>query len=368
MASELESHVTAFARVSEQSHADIVRGLQRSLGRWSRFLSTGVMPPDADFEPLREWARARTSEGVRLEDLLRAFGLLHQMGWGLLRRHARAEESEALLELAGLLARYIDQVSAVVAETYLAERALLVSEEERLTQTLLERLWGDSPPTSADGELAERLGVPLAATYTPFAVALPGRPAHRHAALAARLRRGGWRLAVTQSECVVGLSSRTLELSDLAEGAEVLLARGEPTPRGELGAAREEVAVLLEHGRRAGRTGLLRVEEHLLEVIVGRSPRLAGRLRARLLEPLADGERSELVRTLRTLLDYRMDRAATSAALHVHRNTLAYRLRRIEEMNGLDLSRPRDVAYAYVALQQDLADEGGPARAFGERS
>lgn len=364
MASELESHVAAFARVSEQSHADIVRGLQRSLGRWSRFLSTGVMPPDADFEPLREWARARTSEGVRLEDLLRAFGLLHQMGWGLLRRHARAEESEALLELAGLLARYIDQVSAVVAETYLAERALLVSEEERLTQTLLDRLWGDSPATPADGELAQRLGVPLAAAFTPFAVALPGRPAHRHAALAARLRRGGW-LAVTQSECVVGLSSRSLELSDLAEGAEVLLARGEPTPRGELGAAREEVAVLLEHGRRAGRTGLLRVEEHLLEVIVGRSPRLAARLRARLLEPLAVGERAELVRTLRTLLDCRMDRAATSAALHVHRNTLAYRLRRIEEMNGLDLSRPRDVAYAYVALQQDLAGEGTPAGLSG---
>jgi carbohydrate diacid regulator len=39
-----------------------------------------------------------------------------------------------------------------------------------------------------------------------------------------------------------------------------------------------------------------------------------------------------------------MDRAATSAALGVHRNTLAYRLRRIEELAGIDLNRPRDAA------------------------
>ena len=357
MAAELESHVAAFARVSEQSHADIVRGLQRSLARWSRFLSTGVMPPDGDFDPLREWARARTAEGVRLEDLLRAFGLLHQTGWQLLRRHARGEESEALLELAGLLARYIDQISAVVTETYLAERELLVSEEERRTQTLLDRLCADAPLGPADSELAERLGVPLAPAYTPFAVALPGRPPHRHAALAARLRRGGWRLTVTQSECVVGLTWRPLELFDLGEGAEVLLARGEPTVRGELAGAREDVALLLEHGRRAGLVGLQRVEDHLLEIIVARSPRLVRRLRARLLEPLAGGERAELVRTLQTLLSCRLDRNATSAVLHVHRNTLAYRLRRIEELSGLDLSSPRDVACAYVALQQDTGGE-----------
>ena len=46
------------------SHVEIVAGLQRSLRRWSRFLVTGVMPPDDSFDPLREWARARAAEGV----------------------------------------------------------------------------------------------------------------------------------------------------------------------------------------------------------------------------------------------------------------------------------------------------------------
>ena len=43
-------------------------------------------------------------------------------------------------------------------------------------------------------------------------------------------------------------------------------------------------------------------------------------------------------------------RARTSRALHVHRNTLGYRLNRIEQLAGLDLARPRDVACVYLAL------------------
>lgn len=362
MAAELESHVAAFERVSTESHADIVDGLQRSLTRWSHFLATGVMPPESDFDPLREWARARASEGVRLEDLLRSFGLLHQLGWGLLRRYARGDESEALLELAGPLARYVDHVSTVVAETYLAERELLVSEEERRTQTLLDRLCVDSRLDAADSEIAERLGVPIESCYAPFAVVLPGRPAHRHAALAARLRRGGWRLAVTQSECVVGVTWKPLELSDLGEGSEVLLVLGEPTPRRDLLAAREELTILVGHARSVGMLGLVRAEEHLLELIVGRSPTLARRLSSRILEPLRASERPELLQTLQSLLAHGMDRTAASAVLHVHRNTLAYRLRRIEELTGLDLDNPRDLACVYVAMHSPHDESSQPRR------
>jgi PucR C-terminal helix-turn-helix domain len=350
MASELQSQLAAFERLSEESQADILTGLRRSLSRWWRFLSTGAMPPDSDFDPLREWARARASEGVRLEDLLRSFGLLHQLGWELLRRHARSDESQVLLELAGLLTRYVDHISAVVTETYLAERELLVSEEERRTRSLLDRLCIDSPFNAEESELADRLGVPLGGVYAPFAIVMPGQPPHRHAALAARLRRGGWRLAVTQSDCVVGLTWSPLGLSDLGEGREVLLAIGPPTPLAELAGAREEVGVLAEHGRRMGLLGRLEVDDYLLEVILGRSPRLAARLRQRVLAPLDAGDRRELRHTLETLVACRFDRTATSAALHVHRNTLAYRLRRVEQITGLDLGSLRDRACLYVAI------------------
>jgi hypothetical protein len=359
MAAEFESRTMAFEHLSEASRADVVSGLERSLKRWSRFVSTGVMPPERDFDPLREWTRARAAEGVRLEDLLRSFGLAHQLGWQLLRSHAHSDESQLLLELAAPLAQYVDQVSAVVTETYLAERELLVSEEERRTRSLLERLCVASPLDAAESELAERLGVPVERAYAPFAVFMPGRPPHSHAALAARLRRDGWRLALTQSDCVVGLTWKPLDLIDLGEGPEVVLAIGEPTPRGELLAAREELTVLVEHARRVGLLGRLRAEDHLLEILLEHSPRLLARVRARVLAPLAGDEHGELAHTLRTLISCRLDRTAASAALHIHRNTLAYRLKRIEEITGLDLGSPRDLTCVYVALTSERSPDAG---------
>lgn len=354
IAAELESRMDAFEHLSAASHADVVNGWKRTLRRWSLFVSTGVMPADGDFDPLREWTRARAAEGVRLEDLLRAFGLGHQLGWQLLRRHARGDETEVLLELVAPLAQYVDRVSAVVTETYLAERELLVSEEERRTRSLLDRLCIASPLDGAERELADRLGVPVEDAYRPFAVSMPGRPPHRHAALAARLRRGGWRLAVTQSDCVLGLAWSPLELTDLEEGSEVVLAIGERTPRRELASAREEVVARAEHARRIGLVGRLRVEDHLLELLLARAPKLTDRMRARVLVPLADDVHGDLAHTLQMLIACRLDRTATSAELHIHRNTLAYRLKRIEQITGLDLASPRDLACLYVAFAGEV--------------
>jgi hypothetical protein len=354
MAGEFEAQMAAFGQLSDESRADVVAGGQRSLRRLGRFLSTGVMAPDADFDPLREWTRTRATEGVRLEDLLRSFGLAHQVGWQLLRRHARSDETEVLLELAAPLARYVDQVCTVVTETYLAERELLVSEEERRARNLLDRLSIDTPLDAAESELADRLDVPVQDAYSPFAVVMPGRPAHSHAALAARLRRGGWRLAVTQGDCVIGLAWKQLDLADLGEGPAALLVIAEATPRRELADAREEVVVLAAHGRQMGLVGRLRAEDHMLEILLGRSPQLVARLRTSVLGPLAEHDRGELAQTLRTMIACRLDRTAASRALHVHRNTLAYRLKRIEEITGLDLASPRDLAYVYVALAKDV--------------
>ena len=83
---------------------------------------------------------------------------------------------------------------------------------------------------------------------------------------------------------------------------------------------------------------------------MGRSPRTAAQLWAQVVAPLIGSEREELLRTLRTLVACGFDRGAASAQLHVHRNTLAYRLGRIEQITGLDLDSPRDVAAVYLAI------------------
>jgi DNA-binding PucR family transcriptional regulator len=58
-----------------------------------------------------------------------------------------------------------------------------------------------------------------------------------------------------------------------------------------------------------------------------------------------------LLATLRTWLDE--DGATSSAAdkLHVHRNTVRYRLHRIEELSGRSLTHPTGLTELYLALE-----------------
>jgi DNA-binding PucR family transcriptional regulator len=184
----------------------------------------------------------------------------------------------------------------------------------------------------------------------PFAVAIPGASPRRHAALAARLR-GCGRLAVAEGDRVFALALTAPAPGDLGEGAHVLLAVTEETPRAELAAVREELQLLVDLGRRLQLTGVLTPASHAIELLLARSPRIAETLRACILGPLIrGGEGADLVHTLRTLVSCGFDRASTSRALHVHRNTLGYRLRRIEQLAGIDLAKPRDVACVYLAL------------------
>src|SRR5438132_2690943 len=103
IAAGFRSQIDSFERLSGASQADILTGVQRNLERWWRWLSTGMEPSDDDFDPLREWARARATEGVRLEDLLGSLHLGAQLGWKLMRRYARRDETDALIAAAGLL-------------------------------------------------------------------------------------------------------------------------------------------------------------------------------------------------------------------------------------------------------------------------
>lgn len=69
--------------------------------------------------------------------------------------------------------------------------------------------------------------------------------------------------------------------------------------------------------------------------------------------PLADLVRGDpaLVETLAAFLDAGGDVKATAAALSLHRSGLYYRLQRVEELTGLDLSRGDDRLLAHLAIR-----------------
>lgn len=58
----------------------------------------------------------------------------------------------------------------------------------------------------------------------------------------------------------------------------------------------------------------------------------------------------ELMHTLRLFIDYNQSYKQTAGQLHIHINTLHYRLKKIEEHTGLDPKQFKDLNILYFAL------------------
>jgi purine catabolism regulator len=57
-----------------------------------------------------------------------------------------------------------------------------------------------------------------------------------------------------------------------------------------------------------------------------------------------------------TYFAHDLDVAASAAALHMHRNSLRYRLARVEQLLGRSLRQPATIAAVYVALAAEAAE------------
>src|SRR5690606_41764676 len=101
----------------------------------------------------------------------------------------------------------------------------------------------------------------------------------------------------------------------------------------------------------AGERGRVVVAARVPELLLGRARRRGGRLAARVFAPLTAAGRDDLARTVELLARHGFERGATAAALPVHRNTLAQRIARIEQLTGLDLDDPADRGLAWLAVR-----------------
>ena len=62
-------------------------------------------------------------------------------------------------------------------------------------------------------------------------------------------------------------------------------------------------------------------------------------------------DRDVVMQTARTWLAAGGSTSTAARELHIHRNTVRYRVRRLEEVTGRDLALPVDAAELYVALE-----------------
>jgi purine catabolism regulator len=125
-------------------------------------------------------------------------------------------------------------------------------------------------------------------------------------------------------------------------------------PGSEWPLVRAEAMWALQHAESAGRTRIVHYQPSgWMHWLPPDMPALKS-LMSRVLGPLLEydaAKSSDLLLTLRVYFEH--DRQLTAAANHlfVHKGTLAYRLRRIEELTGRKLSNTRDLTEMWLALQ-----------------
>ena len=307
--------------------------------RWNielviRWLVEDQAPTEADLERFRERARALAANGMPADIVPANFRRGARFAWTALLDAAHDDERAALAESADLLFDFIDRVSQLFSDTY-ESTGPTISEDERRARGLLARACACEEPSGEDVQLAERIGFELSGSYRPFVLVAPAWSVQRHLALAGRLR-ARHLVAVSEGRRVAGLSHRSIPWRELGVDPRTVIAQGRRTPRAELLDALDELRVVTEVAAREGHSGAVDADDHLVELLLRRSPRLATRLRARVYDRLA-AQDPELTRTLDTLIEHDFDRGATAASLPVHRNTLTNRLNRVHAITGLDV-------------------------------
>lgn len=295
-------------------------------------------------------ARADARDGIPLNDLLQAYRIGGLVCWREIIPYGRPEEHFAAVAAGELYVRFAETMSTAVTAAYNDELELMGSGEDRVQRALHNGLVGEETSERELRKLADELGFPLRRSYRPFAAASPDGDAR---ALAQLLGRHGL-LALADGERVTGLA-----VDDAAEriltSAGATFAVGAPVQRSELGIALEDQRALLDLGLHAGRAGAIGQREFLIERCLVGGPWVGSALEQHMLAPLEEHDRdngSELVATLEAFVGVGLARKAAAKSLHIHPNTLDYRLDQINRLTGVKLGQPRDLTLVTLALAQ----------------
>ena len=304
-----------------------------------------IRDPDAGRDPGRDvyvgLGRGEHREGRTLDSLQSAYRVGARVAW----RHvsAAARRSGADAEQLGLLAEavfaYIDELSADSVEGYAQAQREQEGERQRRRRELLALVLRDPP--AADEEVrsaAQAAGWRLPRRAAPLAVAEAdlARLARRVPADALVASVGGIGCALVSAPDRGELERATQKLT---------AALGPAVPRAELAGAWSLAAAALRAAEAGAidSAGLIEAEDHLPELLLFESGDLAERLAERRLAPLDEltaAGRARMEETALAFVQHGGNAAAMARALHLHPQTIRYRLGRLRELFGDDLSDP----------------------------
>jgi hypothetical protein len=345
--------------------------------RWNvdlvlRWIINGIAPDEYVQSELHELLRARAVAAQPIQDSILVYRRGTRMLWDALLDLSGDEDRAVLTAETDTVWRcledYIDMVVNVFAQAYASQEEVPSTVGDRRARALFDRLCARLPVTVEDRDRAARLGFDLAEPYCPFTTQLAGASAPAYADLASRLR-GAGALAFTEGARVTGLVPPRFHWTAFLDDPRLLLAQDPPTARARLEGATDQLRALTVIASRSGRQGRVRAEDFLPELLLAGSPETASRIVQRVLGPLDRPDAADLAATLRCLAVSGFDGTAAAAALPVHRNTLLYRIARIEKLTGLSLKEQRDRTLVLLAVTWDAigadvrsaaADPDGP--------
>ncbi|WP_369264624.1 PucR family transcriptional regulator [Streptomyces sp. R35] len=323
-------------------------GLERLLHLWA---TDGTLGP-ADLRRFRGIAAARAADGRPVQAVLRAYRVAGTVLTDEIAARAPRLTAADAFALARMLLTTLDTLSEEMATAYAATDEDLAGDHDRALRLLLDDLIaGRHASVGALTDRSARLGIQLPDPYC-LLVAEPvggDRPDMAHDAATELLDA----LAVPGDE-VTSLAtvrgSRAVLLLPAGVSARVGAVLGGRSWRGcaITGESLDRVAVAHRlaadaldtapgHAHRPGRV-LTDADAHVLALLAGHPVAAPDHIARLVLGPLIDAGQRHLLEALTAYIDTGSANAA-ARALHLHAQSLRYRLRRIHELTSRD---PRD--------------------------
>lgn len=312
-----------------------------------------------------EWAR----EGVPIDAIHHAIHEGFKMGLDLVTANATLEDDyDNLVDGAKAVLEILDMITSAVSMAYVRELRAVVSEHHTAVHTLTSALLGGHSTST----MARECGIAIAESYTVLAVAIPPHHEERNPTIDGKVvaRR---KLRRVQAELALRCGDRALSLlsvdggtilipadeidretmdalvAQLSQAAQVGITATivEATPE-QIPNAADQAHELLDMVQRLQCVaGLYRFDALALEYQLTR-PGPGREYLGSLLDPL--DEHPELLETLRRHIGNNLNRQRTARVLHVHTNTVDYRLKRIGQLTGFDPAQPSGLWYLRSAL------------------
>jgi hypothetical protein len=305
----------------------------------------GHAGPLPERELYADLGRGEAREGRSLEALLAAYRIGARVAWRRAAERARELDmgDEVLPLLAESIFAYIDELSAASAEGFAREQSAAAGETDR-RRAALARLLIQSPP-------ADPAAVELAARDA--AMELPQRVAAVVWAPREGDRTASWlpmgSLAIADGELSCALvpdpeaPMRQAEIARAFGRRAAALGPSVPWQDAARSARRaSEVHRLMSAGVIASE-GLVHAQDHLTTLLLEHDPSLLAELAEQRLAPLTDASpaaRGRLLDTLRAWLEHHGSVPEVARALHVHPQTVRYRLNQLRSLFGEDLDDP----------------------------